>query len=156
MDPKNSTRNLILNIFKIDECQVDNDCPYDKHCKNKECRDPCNSILCGNRAICKAEAHKAACYCPPGMQGNPLIGCSEVGCTSHSECSDNEKCDYRDPSSSKKECQPLCTKNPCARGASCSSRNHKEICTCNHPLQGDGYISCTECKHFFLFYCFIS
>ena len=139
-------------FFATDECQVDNDCPYDKHCKNKECRDPCNSILCGNRATCKAEAHKAACYCPPGMQGNPLIGCSEVGCLSHSECLENEKCDHKDPSSSKKECQPLCTKNPCARGASCTTRNHKEICNCNHPLQGDGYISCTECKPFFIYF----
>ena len=90
------------------------------------------------------------------MQGNPLIGCSEVGCTSHSECLDNEKCDYKDPSSSKKECQPLCTKNPCARGATCSSRNHKEICTCNHPLQGDGYISCTECKNRLYFLYFVT
>ena len=141
--------NLNLNsLLILDECQIDNDCPYDKHCKINECRDPCANIICGTKASCKAEAHKAACYCPPGMQGNPLIGCSEAGCTSHSECSKNENCNYKSTSSSRKECLPLCTKKICARGATCTSRNHNEICTCNHPLQGDGYISCTECKQY--------
>ena len=139
---------MIENYLKIvDECITDDDCPYDKQCKNKECRDPCLSILCGNRAECKAEYHKAVCFCPRGMQGNPLISCVEVGCTSNSDCSSNEKCDYV-ASSGKKDCQPLCTtRNPCASGASCSALNHREICTCDYPLQGDGYISCTECKY---------
>ena len=128
------------------ECQIDDDCPYSKECKDKECKDPCLRIICGTRAECKAEAHKAVCYCPPGMQGNPFISCSEVGCSSNSECSPTQVCDYVDSSSSKKECQPLCTKNPCASGASCEANNHREICTCNYPLQGDGYVSCTERK----------
>ena len=80
------------------------------------------------------------------MQGNPLIACSEVGCTSHSDCSDREKCDYLSPSSAKKECVRLCTNNQCATGATCSASNHREICTCKFPLQGDGYISCEERK----------
>ena len=130
----------------LDECQVDDDCPYSKECKDKECKDPCLRIICGTRAECKAEAHKAVCYCPPGMQGNPFISCSEVGCSSNSECSPTQVCDYVDSSSSKKECQPLCTKNPCASGASCEASNHREICTCNYPLEGDGYVSCTERK----------
>ena len=104
------------------------------------------SILCGSRAECKAEYHKAVCFCPRGMQGNPLISCVEVGCTSNSDCSTNEKCDYL-LTSSKRDCQPLCTQNPCASGASCNAQNHREICTCDYPLQGDGYISCTECKY---------
>ena len=138
---------FIRNI--IDECQVDNDCPFTKHCKNNECRDPCLDIICGSKANCKAEAHRAVCKCPPGLQGNPLVSCSEVGCSSSSECASNEKCDYLTPSSSRKECQPLCRRNPCAAGASCTANNHREICTCDHPLQGDGYISCTECKLIF-------
>ena len=71
----------------LDECQVDDDCPFSKECKDNECKDPCLRISCGSRAECKAEAHKAVCYCPPGMQGNPFISCSEVGCTSNSDCS---------------------------------------------------------------------
>ena len=138
---------LSLDIWTfVDECITDDDCPYDKQCKDKECKDPCLSILCGSRAECKAEYHKAVCFCPRGMQGNPLISCVEVGCTSNSDCSLNEKCDYV-PSSNKKDCLPLCTRNPCAAGASCTAQNHRETCTCDYPLQGDGYISCTECKY---------
>ena len=132
--------------YLLDECQVNDDCPYNKECKQNECRDPCVSIICGRRAECKAESHRAVCYCPPGMQGNPLIACTEVGCTSNSECSSQEKCDYSSPSSTKKECIPLCGSNPCTSGASCSANNHREICACNYPLQGDGYVSCTESK----------
>ena len=80
------------------------------------------------------------------MQGNPLVSCTEVGCTSNSDCSDKEKCDYISPSAQKKECVALCTSNPCTSGATCSARNHRETCTCNYPLQGDGYVSCTERK----------
>ena len=130
----------------LDECQVDDDCPFSKECKDNECKDPCLRISCGSRAECKAEAHKAVCYCPPGMQGNPFISCSEVGCTSNSDCSNTQICDYLTSSSSKKECKPLCTNNPCATGAYCEAKNHREICTCNHPLQGDGYVSCIERK----------
>ena len=130
----------------IDECQVDDDCPYTKRCKNNECQDPCPDIICGTRAICKSEAHRAVCECPSGLQGNPLVACTEAGCTSNFECSGDEKCDYLTASSSRKECQPLCRNNPCATGASCTASNHREICTCNYPLQGDGYVSCTEIR----------
>ena len=134
------------NFIFLDECQINDDCPYNKECKQNECQNPCLSIICGQRAECKAEAHRAVCFCPRGLQGNPLIACSEVGCSSDSDCSDREKCDYETSSSTKKECIPLCTTSPCTSGATCSARNHREICTCNYPLQGDGYVSCTERK----------
>ena len=133
----------------LDECQVNDDCPFNKECKQNECQDPCLSIICGRRAECKAESHRAICFCPPGLQGNPLISCSEVGCLSNSDCSDREICDYLSRSSARKECVPLCRSNPCASGASCSAINHRESCTCNHRLQGDGYVSCTERKPIF-------
>ena len=136
----------------LDECQVNDDCPFNKECKQNECQDPCLSIICGRRAECKAESHRAICFCPPGLQGNPLISCSEVGCVSNSDCSDREKCDYLTRSSAKKECVQLCRNNPCASGASCSAINHRESCSCNHRLQGDGYVSCTERKP--IMYCF--
>ena len=135
-------------MWFLDECQVDSDCPYSKHCKDKECKDPCLEIQCGRRAICITQDHRAVCECPSSLQGNPLVSCTEAGCSSSLECSDNEKCDYVTPSSTRKECEPLCRKNPCARGASCTTSNHREICTCDYPLQGDGYISCTECKKY--------
>ena len=126
------------------ECQVDDDCPFTKACVSNECIDPCDRIICGSRAECKAEAHRAICFCPLGTQGNPLVSCTEAGCSSNADCSSTEKCDYLTSSSSKKECQPLCVGNPCAPRASCTAQNHREICTCNYPLQGDGYVSCIE------------
>ena len=77
------------------------------------------------------------------MQGNPLVGCTEVGCRSNYDCRDDEKCEF-----ATKECIPLCTNNPCAEGASCSARNHKELCMCDYPLEGDGYTSCNEPSKF--------
>ena len=111
-----------------------------------ECIDPCDRIQCGSRAECRVEAHRAICFCPPGTQGNPLISCTEAGCSSNSDCASNEKCDYFTTSSSTKECQPLCVDDPCAPRASCTAQNHREICTCNYPLEGDGYVSCIERK----------
>ncbi len=129
-----------------DECLVDNDCPLSKACKSKSCIDPCLSTICGDRALCKVEYHQAICYCPPGLQGNAHISCIEVGCRSNDDCGDREKCDYSFGSNQKKECQPLCVKNPCAQGATCTAANHQENCACNHPLQGDGYSTCYERK----------
>ena len=119
----------------VDECRVDRDCPLTKACVANECIDPCRDIRCGSRAECKVNSHRATCYCPAGLQGNPLVSCTEVGCRASSECADNEKCQNR-------ECQRLCTSSPCAAGASCTARNHQEICTCDPPLQGDGFSYC--------------
>ena len=128
------------------ECLVDDDCPFDKACVNKECTNPCNRLICGSRAECRVDRHEAICFCPPGLQGNPVIACQEVGCQSNDDCSDREKCDYVTGGSSKKECMPLCRSNPCAQGASCNAQNHQEICVCNPPLIGDGYATCYERK----------
>ena len=128
------------------QCQRDEDCPYDKTCKSNECVDPCPLTICGSRAECKPERHKGICVCRPGLQGNPYVSCTEVGCQSHEDCSYDEKCDFPSPSSGKRECVKLCITPSCAQGARCEAKNHKEICTCNYPLQGDGYTSCLERK----------
>ena len=129
------------------ECRKDPDCPFDKACVAEECVDPCKRIECGRRAECKAEQHRAVCYCPRGLQGNPIVACEEVGCTSNDDCASTEKCDFLSGSNTRKECQPLCVGRVCAQGASCEAVNHQEICTCNYPLQGDGYVTCYERKH---------
>ena len=128
------------------QCQRDEDCPFDKTCKSNECVDPCPLTICGSRAQCKPERHKGICVCPAGLQGNPYVSCTEVGCQSHEDCSYDEKCDFPSPSSGRRECVRLCITPSCAQGARCEAKNHKEICTCNYPLQGDGYISCLERK----------
>ena len=133
-------------FFPSVQCQRDEDCPFDKTCKSNECVDPCPLTICGSRATCKPQRHKGICVCPPGLQGNPYVSCTEVGCQSHEDCSDNEKCDFPSPSSGKRECVRLCITPSCAQGARCEAKSHREICTCNYPLQGDGYTSCLERK----------
>ena len=130
-----------------DECQVNPDCPLDKACKNNECVNPCLTTICGTRALCEVDFHTAVCVCPLGLQGNPLVACFEAGCSSNNDCATNEICDYVPGTSfTKKECQPLCAPGNCAQGADCEARDHREICTCRHPLIGDGYVSCSERK----------
>ena len=139
---------IYLNSISIlDECQVDRDCPLDKACKSQECVNPCLTTQCGSRAQCEVDFHTAICVCPPGLQGNPLVACVEVGCKSNNECATNEICGFVPGSGfTRKECQPLCNPGPCARGADCTARDHRESCTCRHPLTGDGYAACLERK----------
>ena len=136
-------RPIIISLFPIVDCRSDDDCPYDKTCKSNECVDPCPFTICGSRAICKPERHKGICVCPRGLQGNPFVSCTEVGCQSNDDCSFDEKCNFQT-----RDCEPLCVRSPCAPGARCEANNHREICTCNYPLQGDGYTSCLERKPF--------
>ena len=102
----------ILNLNTLGECQDDDECSYTKRCKNCKCHDPYLDIICGTRAICAAESHQPLSKCSPGLQGDPFVACTEVGCTSNFECADNEKCEYLTSSSNRKECQPLCRNNP--------------------------------------------
>ena len=130
------------------ECQVDKDCPVDKACRSQECVDPCLTTACGTRALCEVDFHTAICVCPPGLQGNPLQACIEAGCSRNTDCASNEKCDFLPGRQlTRRECQPLCNPGICVFGADCSASDHKETCTCRHPLIGDGFVSCiTERK----------
>ena len=142
-------KNNLLSFYFLDECLVDNDCPIDKSCISKECKNPCLNTVCGSNALCKVEYHTPICYCPRGLQGNPQVSCIEVKCTTHQDCATNQICDYPKSSGSfgaGKECLPLCVKSPCAPGAVCSASNHVETCSCRPPLIGDGYASCAERK----------
>ena len=67
------------------------------------------------------------------------MSCTPVGCREHSDCRDNERCDRLS-----QNCLPLCSPGPCAEGARCEARGHREVCTCRPPLQGDGYAFCTS------------
>ena len=132
--------NLLFYLFIV-QCRTDQDCPLDKTCKNNECVDPCPFVICGSRAQCKPDQHRGLCICPSGMQGNPHVACTEVGCQSNEDCAFDEKCNYQTG-----DCNPLCINHDCARGARCEAQNHREVCTCNYPLQGDGYTVCSERK----------
>ena len=125
---------------------MDDDCPLTKACVAQECVDPCITTSCGRNAECKVQRHKAICVCPRGMQGNPLVACTEVGCRTNDDCADNEKCDYLNGVLGKRECQPLCRRNPCAQNAICKATGHQEVCECQPPYQGDGYTTCYKRK----------
>lgn len=128
-------------IFSPDECVHNNDCPFDKACIANECGNPCLTTSCGTGAMCKIDNHSPVCYCPVGLQGNAILECKPVGCHNDDDCQTNEVC-----SRGSGKCRALCTGQPCARGAECSAYNHREHCQCIPPLQGDGFVYCTECK----------
>jgi hypothetical protein len=110
-------------------------------CLREECVDPCLTTVCGQYADCKSTFHSSKCTCRPGLQGNPYVKCIEVECRSDSDCGDKERCDR-----GIQECVPLCINNPCAQGARCESKNHRETCFCSLPLQGDGFAYCSRRK----------
>lgn len=58
------------------ECYNDNDCSYDKTCRNHICVNPCREYkVCAANAFCSINNHKATCRCPAGYDGNPHIEC---------------------------------------------------------------------------------
>ena len=131
-----------LTFSSVDQCLTNADCPLTKACISDKCVDPCLSTFCGERAQCNVEFHKSHCYCPQGLQGNPLVKCLSVGCQSHSDCRKDETCDYL-----LHDCTPLCVDSPCAEGAYCEADNHKELCHCKLPLKGDGRVYCGRRKN---------
>ncbi len=131
-------------FFLLDECTVNPDCPENKVCNQRVCVDPCRSKICGQRATCEVDFRVAICVCEPGLQGNPLVACTEVGCRSHDECSRDQVCDFLPGQYERKECQYLCRPGKCHRDARCSADNHRETCTCIPPKIGDGVVSCYD------------
>lgn len=125
----------------LDECRTNSDCPFDKACLNNECQDPCTQTSCGSKALCKAQYHSGICFCPAGLQGNPIVQCLEVGCHHDDDCGNTERCNRASG-----KCIRLCAGEVCARGAQCTASNHRETCTCSPPLKGDGHVYCAEGK----------
>lgn len=59
------------------ECLVNSECPHDRACMNKKCRDPCPGS-CGINAICQVINHIPECSCLPGFAGDALSFCKEI------------------------------------------------------------------------------
>ena len=134
------TKFLHMNYcFFADECRKNSDCPQDKACLSENCINPCVGASCGQNALCEAISHRAKCTCASGLQGNPYVACLPVGCSRDSDCQDREQCDLTN-----QKCKELCSGNRCATGAECFARNHREICSCIPPLEGDGGVFCTS------------
>lgn len=56
------------------ECVLDNECSFNKACRNNKCEDPCPGV-CGSTAICQVINHLPSCNCAPGYTGNPYQYC---------------------------------------------------------------------------------
>lgn len=137
---------VIGTIFWADECQINENCPQDKACVGNKCIDPCLQTSCGNRALCEVSAHRSHCFCPPGLQGNPVVSCFEVECQMDNDCGPSQYCNLN-----LQQCEAVCFGNSCAVGAICEGFNHKKQCSCPSPLFGDGNIYCgTKRKLVFL------
>lgn len=123
--------------FLIDECQTNENCPQDKACVGKKCVDPCLQTSCGNRAACEVTSHLPHCFCPPGLQGNPVVNCFEVECQEDGDCASHQYCHL-----GRQECDLVCQSTSCAIGAICEAYNHQKQCSCPPPLLGNGNIYC--------------
>ena len=85
------------------ECQINDDCPDDKACIQNQCLNPCLiDNICAPTAICSTIRHNAACSCPSGFVGDPLVLCSpkedpipelaKVECKVDSDCPSGRAC----------------------------------------------------------------
>lgn len=59
------------------ECTTDPECPDHLACIREKCQNPCFTSTCGINAECKAQRHRAVCYCKPGYEGDPYRICEE-------------------------------------------------------------------------------
>lgn len=120
------------------ECYHDDDCPFDRTCKNEKCVNPCSlRQSCGQGAFCHAENHKSICRCPVGYNGNPEISCTTpleptAGCRSNTECSLTESC-------VNERCISPCS---CGQNADCFVSNHHPVCTCKPGYSGNPQFGC--------------
>ena len=133
------------------ECYSDNECAYDRTCKNGQCVNPCSlQESCGERAFCHAENHRAVCRCPAGYNGRPETSCKpneepKVGCRSNTECQLSESC-------VNERCVNPCN---CGNNADCFVSNHYPVCTCKPGYSGNAQFGCfkigcesdTECSN---------
>lgn len=81
----------------------------------------------------------AACRCPPGTQGDPRRACISAVCHYNEDCDDTQTCNRLN-----RVCQPACSDDACAPGATCTGRDHRPVCTCQPGLFGEPYLQgCT-------------
>ncbi|KAJ8890112.1 hypothetical protein PR048_009619 [Dryococelus australis] len=119
-------------------CTTNSECSQKESCVNSLCVSPCN---CGSNAECKVTNHYPICYCQPGYSGNPLTGCTKVGCQSDGDCGYDKQC-YNG------ECiNPCLLGVPCATNAECYGDNHRAACRCTPGYEGNPFERCerVEC-----------
>ena len=119
-------------------CTHDNDCPSEESCHNFVCIDPCKrNNLCSKTAKCTAKNHHPICKCPSGTEGDPMVLCSPVGCTSNDQCTPSEACINGACSS------PCSSQARCGPNTKCEVENHSPVCKCVTGTSGDPVTGCT-------------
>lgn len=67
---------LLLCLFYLGLCILDEECGSTEKCFNGQCVDPCQTERsCGLNALCRTENHVLQCSCPYGFTGNQDIEC---------------------------------------------------------------------------------
>ncbi|KAE9531454.1 hypothetical protein AGLY_010660 [Aphis glycines] len=104
------------------ECEVNQDCPNSKSCRNYKCEDVCAG-QCGHNADCTPRNHIAVCSCPARHVGDPSVSCRRM-----------------DP-------QELCYPSPCGQNTKCEVINDVPVCTCLPGYFGSPSSGCRhECE----------
>ncbi|BES97160.1 PTI [Nesidiocoris tenuis] len=121
-------------------CRHDSDCSSQHACLNRQCVPVCSpdGSSCGTGAVCYGSNHHALCSCPPGMTGNPQVGCVHVQCEANSDCPSNKAC------VNTKCISPCEEHNPCSSPAECTVFNHFADCSCPPGYIGNNVGGCKE------------
>ena len=100
-------------------CRSESECADELACYNTKCVDPCLiQNPCAYNAKCFGRNHRAQCECEPGLEGDPFVRCTRLGCRTHDECLSTQIC-------LEKNCvNPCHYQNPCASNAICTPYNH--------------------------------
>lgn len=126
-------------IFILAGCRSNTDCPSQQACLNRECVPACSpdGSSCGTGAICYGSHHTALCECPPGLTGDPHVGCVHVECETNSDCPSDKAC-------INSHCKSPCEdSDPCLPPGECTVFNHVVDCKCPPGFIGDTRKGCT-------------
>ena len=58
------------------ECVTNSECPSNKACINKQCKDPCPGS-CGINSDCEVDNHNPICFCRRDLVGDPFTRCTK-------------------------------------------------------------------------------
>lgn len=117
------------------QCGTKAICPSGFTCENGRCRNQCDHISCGPRAVCSL----GQCVCPLGYIGDPNDtnkGCYVRGqCQIDHDCKNSEICFQL--GKGLRKCVDACSKFQCGPNALCVSSNHRSSCICSTGFVGN-------------------
>lgn len=148
------------------ECTKNDDCPYDKTCRNERCVNPCVEDSCGRGAYCHVQNREPVCRCPSGFTGDARVACvprkyifydsfppqalMNFFClpflhitapdVSTIGCKSNSDCSLSE-SCVNERCINPCN---CGPNAECIVRNHHPVCYCQPGYSGNAQFGCVQ------------